>query len=296
MELGKREAGSAVPLVLPIYKMLGETPLECLTRFRVCFPEYADLPMTYAGRLDPMAEGLLLILAGEECKNKEKYLALEKEYIFEILVGFHTDTHDLLGLVDGAVDGEVDGVVRGSVEEFEKNAKAEVGAREFEQVLTTFLGSHEQKYPLFSSKTVGGVPLHMIARDILKESEKEKVRGKIGEIDEENLPSRMVKISEIEKLSERKISMGGLEKEIRRRVALIKGDFRQEKILEKWGGEFGKIREFQIIKCRMLCSSGTYVRALVHSLSKKLGIPMCTFSIFRSRLGSFTLCSLISLF
>ncbi|MEI6238255.1 MAG: hypothetical protein WCP15_01815 [bacterium] len=275
MELGKREAGSVPALILPVYKLLGETPLECLERFRACYPEYTDLPMTYAGRLDPMAEGLLLILAGEECKSKEKYLALEKEYIFEILVGFHTDTHDLLGLVDGKSESEID-------------------IRKFEQALTTFLGGIEQKYPLFSSKTVGGVPLHMIAREGVGES----ANGKVSKMDEENLPSRMVKISEIEKLSERKMGAKELEKEIRHRVALIRGDFRQEKILEKWGIEFKKLAEgeveakvkvieteFQIIKCRMKCSSGTYVRALVHSLSKKLGIPMCTFSIFRSKLG-----------
>ena len=29
--------------------------------------------MTYAGRLDPMAEGLMIILIDAECKNKENY-------------------------------------------------------------------------------------------------------------------------------------------------------------------------------------------------------------------------------
>ena len=55
--------------------------------------------MTYAGRLDPMASGVLLVLAGEETKNKDKYLGLDKEYDFEILFGFATDTYDILGKV-----------------------------------------------------------------------------------------------------------------------------------------------------------------------------------------------------
>ena len=83
-----------------VYKNLGETPLECLERVRSEQGIADDIPMTYAGRLDPMAEGLLIILIGEECKNKEKYLGLDKTYEFKILVGFSTDTYDLLGMIN----------------------------------------------------------------------------------------------------------------------------------------------------------------------------------------------------
>ena len=57
-----------------------ETPLQCLEFFRLKYKEYKNIPMTYAGRLDPMASGVLVILVGEECKKKEKYLKLDKEY------------------------------------------------------------------------------------------------------------------------------------------------------------------------------------------------------------------------
>ena len=85
--------------IIILNKKEGETPLESLENFRSKNSKYFNLPMTYAGRLDPMASGLLLILAGEEVKNKEKYLNLEKEYEFEVLFGFSTDTHDILGKV-----------------------------------------------------------------------------------------------------------------------------------------------------------------------------------------------------
>ena len=58
------------------YKNMGETPLECLERMRKEHRISDDIPMTYAGRLDPMAEGLMVVLVGEECKNKEKYLGM----------------------------------------------------------------------------------------------------------------------------------------------------------------------------------------------------------------------------
>ncbi|MDQ3244755.1 MAG: tRNA pseudouridine(55) synthase TruB, partial [bacterium] len=80
-------------------KKEGETPLEALESFRVKAKIGKEVKMTYAGRLDPMASGLLIILAGEECKNKEKYLRLDKEYNFEVLFGFATDTYDILGKV-----------------------------------------------------------------------------------------------------------------------------------------------------------------------------------------------------
>ena len=38
------------------------------------------------------------MLAGEKVHEKEKYLALDKVYEFEVLFGFATDTYDMLGI------------------------------------------------------------------------------------------------------------------------------------------------------------------------------------------------------
>jgi tRNA pseudouridine(55) synthase len=85
--------------VITIYKKKGETPYEALMRLRLARPEYAALPLSYAGRLDPMAEGVLIVLVGEENKYREKYLDLEKTYKVQILFGIGTDTYDVLGKV-----------------------------------------------------------------------------------------------------------------------------------------------------------------------------------------------------
>ena len=71
--------------VIVLNKKEGETPLEAAESFRYLHKAYKDIKMTYAGRLDPIASGLLLILAGEEIKNKEKYLNLNTIRVFEIL-------------------------------------------------------------------------------------------------------------------------------------------------------------------------------------------------------------------
>jgi tRNA pseudouridine55 synthase len=113
--------------VLRLYKNPGETPLECLERFRVANPEYTNEKMTYAGRLDPMAEGVLIVLAGEECKKKDEYLGLDKEYIFEVLFGIQSDTYDILGIPKIAEKKDFD--------------------------IKSFVGKRIQEYPAYSSRT-----------------------------------------------------------------------------------------------------------------------------------------------
>lgn len=116
--------------VLKLYKNLGETPLECLERFRATNPEYANEKMTYAGRLDPMAEGLLIALVGEECKKKDEYLGLDKEYIFEVLFGIQSDTYDILGIPQKVNSNIL------------KNFR-----------ITDWVGKRIQEYPAYSSRT-----------------------------------------------------------------------------------------------------------------------------------------------
>ncbi len=238
-----------------LFKKLGQTPLEAILAYKIENGE--TRPMTYAGRLDPMAEGLLICLVGEECKNKDKYTGLDKEYEFEILVGFATDTHDILGLITEA----------------EPQCRAIFS--DLDKIIGRLIGVQDQVYPAYSSKTVDGKQLHTLARK--------------GLITEESLPSRKIEIFSIEKLEERTISKAGLQNEIQKRIELVKGDFRQKEILDKWDSSLATSTQtdFQILKLKMHCSSGTYVRALVRDISKQIAVPMCVFSIKRTRVGEY---------
>ena len=82
-----------------IYKPIGQTPLEAIELLRKSDPSLADVRMAYAGRLDPMADGLLVVLVGDECKNRTKYELLDKTYNFTMLLGLSTDTYDILGRI-----------------------------------------------------------------------------------------------------------------------------------------------------------------------------------------------------
>jgi tRNA U55 pseudouridine synthase TruB len=56
--------------VLNLYKNPGETPLERLDRFRGEHLEYKDEKLSYVGRLDPLAEGVMLVVIGDENQNR----------------------------------------------------------------------------------------------------------------------------------------------------------------------------------------------------------------------------------
>lgn len=237
-----------------IYKNLGETPLEALDRLRIEKPEYRDEKLSYAGRLDPMAEGVMLVMVGEENKEREKYLNLEKEYEFEVLFGFATDTFDLLGLVSDYSPNDI-----------------EIKEEEIKDVLGKFKGVRSQVYPAYSSKTVAGKPMFEYAR--------------AGKLDEIGMPIKEVEIFDIQLSGMSKISQPELIRSLAERVGKVRGDFRQVEILERWGNVLAQTDalSFPVIKIRMHCSSGTYARALAHELGRALGLPTLAYSIKRTR-------------
>ncbi len=240
-----------------VYKNLGETPLMCLERVRLEKGIENTIPMTYAGRLDPMAEGLMIILEGEACKEKEKYTGLDKTYEFEILVGFETDTYDLLGLVTKGNPVVIPDLIR--------------NPGNLKNVLDSFIGKQEQSYPVYSSKTVDGKQLHTYARE--------------GTVIES--PTHQVEIYTLQCTSAVILKKDELEKQIIERISKVVGDFRQEEILMKWKDILlqSSQDEFQLISCVVECGSGTYVRQLVSDIGIRLGVPMTTFSIKRTKVG-----------
>ena len=62
----------------------------------------------YAGRLDPLASGVLLAMIGDTCRERDRFQALEKSYKFCVLLGVHTDSLDPLGVVDEIRISEAD--------------------------------------------------------------------------------------------------------------------------------------------------------------------------------------------
>lgn len=242
--------------VIILNKKEGETPLIALEYFRSKRKEYEDLKMTYAGRLDPMANGVLLVLAGEETKNKEKYLNLDKEYSFEILFGFSTDTYDILGKITKARNFII------KKEDLEKTIKKE---------LKNFKGKLTQTYPIYSSKTVSGKQLFQYARE-----------GEIVEI-----PEREIDVKKINLIKIKRIKGDALKNKIHKRIGSVVGDFRQKEILKIWDKNINTQSCYSIASLNIKCGSGTYVRGIANSLGENINIPTLAWSIKRTKVGRY---------
>ena len=234
-----------------IAKEVGETPLQALERFRATDESLRGVPMTYAGRLDPMASGQLLILIGDECMWREKYDSLDKTYQFEILLGAESDTGDILGLAQ-----EMPGFT----------ARDHDG----EKIVASLIGTHHLPYPVFSSRTVDGTPLFEHAhRDAGVER-----------------PVREMKVMRAVYRGMREMSGDALLADIQKRLQQLAvpetNDFRIERIVPRWDEALAPHTRFTIISVEADVTSGTYIRSLAPHLGRQLHTRALAYRIHRS--------------
>ena|SRR3989344_1022013 len=249
--------------VVNLYKNLGETPRERLERLRIERPEYEHEVLSYAGRLDPMAEGVLLCLVGSMNKRREQYLDMSKEYTLDVLFGFSTDTYDILGRVMEAGDA------------------SQIKPAAVKKGLNEFRGTFAQEYPPFSSKTVEGKSLIEWARLTAQAGG--------GAISTLVLPRRVVVIYDIALTAMYKVDEHTLLHYIEESVEKVEGDFRQEEIMRLWKRRLKSegTREFPCATLQISCSSGTYARSIAHGLGGELGVPALALHILRSKVGEY---------
>lgn len=248
--------------MITIYKRLGETPLQALDRLRTEQPELEHETLSYAGRLDPMAEGVLLVLVGDENKHREKYLGLPKTYEAEILFGIETDTYDVLGKITSVKNiSEQTEYIKHSSENF----------------LRKKIGTFTQPYPPYSSKPVLGKPLFEWARE--------------DNLEAIDIPTHEVSLYDAVLVSVHEIPTQMLLSEITAKLATVTGDFRQEESLNSWNHQLNEYKEksWIIVKITVSCSSGMYIRSLIHELGTSLKTGACAFSITRTKVGNYTI-------
>lgn len=233
--------------ILNLYKPVGKTPLQLIIDFKQNNPEYKDKKMAYAGRLDPMACGVLLVLVGEECANRDKYQDLDKTYEFKVLKGFSSDTYDILGISQERDSTKI---------RFQK-------------------GVFEQKYPVYSSKPVKGKPLFWWAReDKLDEIEvpsKKVAVKRITKIDKKIIDKNILRKEIIKRIN---VVQGNFRQDeiIENWNKLLTQSAKKNYTIEKYEADV---------------SSGTYIRSLIHKspISKKGGA--LAFEICRTRVGEY---------
>lgn len=255
-----------------IDKPIGWTPLQALDALRIRQPELKDAKLAYAGRLDPIASGLMVVLVDDECNDRDRFQSLEKTYEFKAILGFETDTYDIMGLAkvgNGGAAGEQSAVTQ----------------EQISAALDQVRNITAQPYPPFSSKVVNGKPLFWYARHNQQPAE---------------IPSKEIKVSELELLGSKRYPAAEIAATIHNRITYVTGDFRQVDILKIWYQLLAEpqtvsstsrggldINEYIELHLRATVSSGTYIRGLVNELGKILGTGAVAYDIHRTKVGDY---------
>jgi len=249
-------------------KKVGETPLSLLEKFKIKNPQVADKKLAYAGRLDPMASGKLLVLIGDECKRQNDYLGLDKEYEFEVLFGFSSDSGDVLGIA-----------------QYEERFHGKISKNKIKEVVKKFTGKLSMPFPHFSSKTVNGKPLFLWT-----------LEGKLNEIE---IPLKNSYVYNLSFVSTKTIAKQKLKTTVFEKINSIPKvtedskklgrNFRRDEIREKWNDVFENIEanEFRTAEFRCIASSGTYMRSLASEIGIALGTTGLAYSIHRTKIGKY---------
>jgi tRNA pseudouridine(55) synthase len=249
-------------------KAVGQTPLECAELWRAAHTEYTGVPLAYAGRLDPMASGKLLILIGDECKVQEQYHNLDKEYEFSVLFGVSSDTADVLGRLTIALKVPT------------------ITKSQLLMPVKKLIGHVNLPYPHFSSKTVQGKPLHVWT-----------LEGRLNEI---KIPTKESTIYSLTIVKTETKNRREIYDEVSQKIESIKpvteaskalgNDFRRVDVRADWKKflDTGHSTDtFTIATFSCIASSGTYMRTLAEIIARELKVTGLAYHIKRTTIGSY---------
>jgi tRNA U55 pseudouridine synthase TruB len=220
-------------MIIEFDKKIGETMNEMIRRFRDEYLINDNIKIAYAGRLDPLAFGKIILLTDKDIYNKEKYCGKDKTYTCTIVHDIQTDTYDIMGKIvsENRWDPNYN-----NVENIE----------------------YEQQYPMYSS-------IYVIQDGIRKPLwyyEKNNIKV-------ENIPSKKVKLISSKKiLDDITISSAELFRIINDRIQQVKKNtYRQDEIIDLWNNKLDKNKEYIISKWKFTVTSGGYIRYLANQMN-----------------------------
>ncbi len=237
--------------ILNIYKPLGWTPLECIDQIRITHPELLDSQITYTGRLDPMAEGVIVFLSDEDRFKKPEYQKLDKVYEATILFGLSSDTYDSLGIIKRGGDVTKNNILK---------------------ALSKLPGEHTLPFPPYCSYKINGKPLLWWARE--------------GRLDEIEIPNKLMTVLEQNDVFVSEYPLRDIKSNVFERIDLVKKDFRQNEVIQSWNRLGSVDQQYFTATLTLKVISGTYIRALAHMLGEQLGCGALLFELKRTSVGS----------
>lgn len=101
----------------------------------------------HAGTLDPLAEGMMIVMANGATKFSDYLMKKDKTYLVEMELGYETDTLDLEGKKINEYKGEI-----------------EINIELLNEVLNKYKGKIKQIPPMYSAIKKDGIKLYQLAR------------------------------------------------------------------------------------------------------------------------------------
>jgi tRNA pseudouridine(55) synthase len=204
--------------------------------------------ISYIGRLDPLASGIIIYLEGDELKDRDKYMNMDKTYKFNLVIGISTDTGDCLGMIRKIQSVNT------------------INMSKLLEVFSEFFDEYEQKYPIYSAYQIhkNGMkkPLWYFAKNGI-------------ELEESEIPRHVVKIYNLEQDAKPIYSIRNMNY-FMEQVGLIPDglELRKEEVIMQYK-EYKESDKIRLIGIPMLAkvSSGTYIRQLCADIGDKLGVP-----------------------
>lgn len=253
-------------MIIPIWKNLGESTHQLAKKVGKIIAKKTknsdDIKATHTGTLDPLAEGVVIVLTGLDRFKKSERTSDLKTYRFDILFGISTDTHDLLGLQKKII---------------RSNSECENVSDLIIPIMPEFLGKQIQTQPAFSAQRIDGKS----GFDLAKEGQKNALK------------KNKIIINSFSIIGQETISVDKLLVLVTNKISLVAGDFRQMEIVQNWKETCQYLKKngvinLPIIKFEIQVTKRTYIRAIVRDIAKKIDIPATTFHIIRTKNGEFS--------
>ena len=217
------------------------------------------LKVGHAGTLDPLATGVMIVCTGRATKCIDELQAATKEYIATLRLGATTPSFDLEHPIDAYYPTE------------------HITRQQVESVLQQFLGRIEQIPPTYSAVKVEGKR----AYDLARKEKDVQLKPKILVIDKIDLlqaslhPSLVVDGSPIDaSLSAPDAPSPLLPRTGMRNKAFLTSPSAPD-----------DTSSYPSITIRVVCSKGTYIRALARDIGQALGSGAHLTALRRTRVG-----------
>ena len=204
----------------------------------------------HAGTLDPLATGVMIVCTGRATKRIDELQAHTKEYVATLRLGATTPSFDLEHEIDAYYPTE------------------HITREQVEQTLQQFLGRIEQIPPAYSAVKVDGKRAYDLAR---KEKDVE-------------LKPKILVIDEIELLDFNLKEECGVKNEESSLPSLPRTGMRNKAFLTSPAAPSDG-QSYPSITIRVVCSKGTYIRALARDIGQALGSGAHLTALRRTRVG-----------